>query len=123
MTHSNFIKENCPGGCPCDAYECEDSTPPVPSTEPVAKAVLLLNDRYFDNVPMVITYDGKLHLKITNKVNYNTLGEVDDDINFTYEENTGVYFSSCCAATLNDEMWVLGCRPSKRQVNFDNSYK
>ena len=65
MTHSNFIKENCPGGCPCDAYECEDSTPTVPSKalEPVAKAVLLLNDLYSDNVPMVITYNGKLHLK------------------------------------------------------------
>ena len=70
---------------------------------------------------MVIGYNGKLHLNITLSSlfiaddNNNILGEVDDDINFTYEENTEVYFS--CAASLNDEMWVLGGGNRKRQVN------
>ena len=43
-------------------------------------------------------------------------GEVDDDINFTYETGTEVFGS--CAASLNDEMWVFGGYYQKRQVNF-----
>ena len=41
---------------------------------------------------------------------------MDDDINFTYDDNTEVDRS--CAASLNDEMWVLGGYPNKRQVNL-----
>ena len=41
---------------------------------------------------------------------------MNDDINFTYEENTDVYES--CAASLNDEMWVLGGYTKKIQVNL-----
>ena len=48
--------------------------------------------------------------------NNNILGEVDDDINFTYDAKTEVFYS--CAASLNDEMWVLGGENQKRQVNF-----
>jgi len=71
---------------------------------------------------MVIGYNGKLHLNITLSLvfiaddNNNNLGEVDDDIDFTFEENTEVYES--CAASLNDEMWVLGGWYKKRQVNL-----
>ena len=123
-------EENCPGGCPCDDYDCEDITPTVTSTtsvttttiEPVAKdAVLLLNTEWSDNVPMVIGYNGKLHLNITQSSlfiandNNNILGEVNDDINFTFEDNTEVDYS--CAASLNDEMWVLGGYNKERQVN------
>ena len=43
-------------------------------------------------------------------------GEVDDDINFTYEGNTEVRGS--CAASLYDEMWVFGGFYKKRQVNL-----
>ena len=56
------------------------------------------------------------------KHEYKTIhsGEVDNDINFTYETNTAVYGS--CAASLNDEMWILGGSSQKeevkRQVNF-----
>ena len=57
-------------------------------------------DHYFSN-----SYDIK-----------NIWGETDDDINFTYEANTEVYES--CAASLNDEMWVLGGYNQKRQVKF-----
>ena len=53
-------------------------------------------------------------LSIANDKN-NILGEVDDDINFTFEDNTEVSYS--CAASLNDEMWVLGGNKQKRQVN------
>ena len=61
------IKENCPAGCPCDTYECEDVSPTVTptsavttTTEPVAnEAVLLLSIGNPNNVPMVIGYNGK----------------------------------------------------------------
>ena len=90
--------------------------------EPVVKdAVLLLSTYSSNNVPMVIGYNGKLHLNITlwslfitNDKN-NILGEVDDDINFTFEDNTEVEFS--CAASLNDEMWILGGNSLRRQVH------
>ena len=49
-------------------------------------------------------------------VNKNISGEVDDDINFTYEDNTEAEGS--CAATLNDEMWVFGGYYQRRQVNL-----
>ena len=41
-------------------------------------------------------------------------GEVDDDLNFSYEKNTEVYES--CAASLNGEMWVLGSNHHPKQV-------
>ena len=48
----------------------------------------------------------KYHYIFIRCDNKNTLGEVDDDINFTYEDSTEAEGS--CAATLNDEMWVFG---------------
>ena len=65
------IKENCPAGCPCNTYECEDFTPTTTSTtsaattatDPNAKdAVLMLSTYKSNNVPMVIEYNGKNHL-------------------------------------------------------------
>ena len=44
---------------------------------------------------------------------------MDDDINFTYDANTEVYYS--CAALLDDEMWVFGGSSKKRQVNVNLS--
>ena len=41
---------------------------------------------------------------------------MDNDINFRYDANTEVDHS--CAASLHDEMWVLGGRYQKRQVNL-----
>ena len=40
---------------------------------------------------------------------------VDDDIQFTFDENTEVYRS--CAASWGDEMWVFGGYNQIRQVN------
>ena len=68
------MKENCPTGCPCDSYECEDITPTVTSTtsvvttttEPVSKdAVLMLNTKSSDNIPMVIGFNGKSPLNVS----------------------------------------------------------
>ena len=42
------------------------------------------------------------------------LGNVDDDIAFTFEKDTEVFGS--CAATLNGEFWVIGGQKKKRQV-------
>ena len=46
------------------------------------------------NIDLIIT-----HIKLY-------LGEIDDDINFTYEADTQVYES--CTASLDGEMFVLG---------------
>ena len=46
-------------------------------------------------------------------------GEVDDDIDFTYDEDTEVEQS--CAASLNGEMWVLGGYYEQRQVNISKA--
>ena len=43
-------------------------------------------------------------------------GQIDDDINFTYDANTEVYGS--CTASLNNEMFVFGGHNEKRQVPF-----
>ena len=131
-----IIKDNCPAGCPCDSFECEDVTPTVTSTTSVAttttkpaakEAVLMLSTYEASNIPMVINYNGGLHdvTYIKSFLSYrmrrviykrsNNLGEVDDDINFTYDINTEVEFS--CAASLNDDMWVLGGNIG-RQVNL-----
>ena len=40
---------------------------------------------------------------------------MDNNIDFTYEANTEVFFS--CGASMNDEMWVFGGNSLKRQVN------
>ena len=72
-----------------------------------------------DNVPMVIGYNGQEKIYsfyIDHKYNTIYSGEVDDDINFTYEDNNVV--DGSCAASLHDEMWVLGGFNKKRQVNF-----
>ena len=63
-------------------------------------------------VSHILTYH-YLFIQCDNK---NILGEVDDDIDFSYEANTQVSLS--CAASLNDEMWVFGGNSKKRQVNF-----
>ena len=78
----------------------------------------MLSTYWSSNVPMVIGLNGKLNLnKLLNKYDFNNnSGEIDDDINFTYDTNTEVYYS--CAASLNGEMWVLGGYNHKRQVNF-----
>ena len=71
-----ITKENCPAGCPCDSYECENSSSTVTSTTSTTgattttkpartDAVLLLSTRSSDNVPMVIGYNGKQNM--TNK--------------------------------------------------------
>ena len=43
-----------------------------------------------------------------------SLGDYDDDLNFTYDENTEVVGS--CSASLNDKMLVFGGTDHPRQV-------
>ena len=67
---------------------------------------------------MVIGFNGK-HYSFLNFESYScgnkvNSGEVDDDLNFSYEKNTEVYES--CAASLNGEMWVLGSNHLPKQV-------
>ena len=103
------IKKNCPGGCPCDSFDCEDDTATTTlttTTESVAKkAVLVLSTYISSNVPMVIGYNGKqrqVFLIICNdKIKLYYSGVVDDDLHFKYGYNTEVYYS--CAAIWNDE--------------------
>ena len=87
-------------------------------------AVLVLATGNRNNVPMVIGFNGEFSLIIgfTKSGIFQirrkrcVLGEYDDNINFTFEPDTGVYGS--CAAILNDEMFVLGGDHRRRQVNF-----
>ena len=68
-------EKNCPSGCPCPLYECDDITPTMDPTTPVIEtttatvyeeAVLVLSSTYSDsnitNPPMVIGFDGKYNI-------------------------------------------------------------
>ena len=108
-------EENCKSGCPCKNFTCMDTSttssvtnPTMPSTtvapeEPAA--VLVLNNFNKNNKPMVIGFDGK---KVAFFIsNYKIiLGKVNDDIDFTYGEETATYYG--CGATLRGEFWYFG---------------
>ena len=78
------------------------------------KAVLVLSSYEGSNVPMVIGYGGKF-CSIPKFLSKILSGEIDDDINFTYED-AEAYGS--CAAIVNNEMYVFGGANQKRQVKF-----
>ena len=110
MKSSQFIFEvcpcdlECPAGCEgCSNSICEDpnsSTTVSTITTGVSseKAALMLNTARSENVPMVITFNG----------------DVDDKINFIYDERTEVYIS--CGVTLNEEFWIFGGAQHRQQV-------
>ena len=64
------FKENCKAGCPCDDFECIDTTPETttsveitPATIPsVGNAVLVLNKYNSGNTPFVVDFDGEFRL-------------------------------------------------------------
>lgn len=71
-----MIKENCPTGCPCDTYQCEEITPTTTSTTSVAttttepklkEAVLVLSTYTSSNVPMVIGFNGEYYYIMTTE--------------------------------------------------------
>ena len=69
---------------------------------------------------MVIDFEGStLTISVSSK--FFCLGNVDDDIVFTFEDDTEIYES--CSATLNDEFWVIGGYYKKRQVIIKNAMK
>ena len=77
----------------------------------------MLNTWKSSNVPFVIGYNGeKYSIKslLYSFIKQKLLGEVDDDINFTYDDNTEI--SQSCVASWNNEMFVLGGLNQKRQV-------
>jgi len=72
----------------------------TPTTSPTGKAVLMLSTNHVDLEAMVISLNG----------------EVDDDLNFTYDlKNTE--FTGSCAAALFDRMLVFGGFDQKRQMS------
>ena len=92
-----LFQTDCPGGCPCDEFECDDSpiatTTPSTTTTPIEKnekAVLLLDNMKSANKPMVISFDG----------------EVDDDLEFQFIGDAIV--RGGCPATLNGRFFYFG---------------
>ena len=86
------------------------------------EAVLFLSTYWADGpvdpyTPMVIDFQGTNHT-FNVLIDNGILGNVDDDIAFTFEKDTEVFGS--CAATLNGEFWVIGGQKKKRQVIFNS---
>ena len=103
-----LFQTECPGGCPCDEFECDDSpitTTTIPDTtisnpQP-EKAVFLLDNRT-GNLPMVISFDG----------------EVDDDIKFEFID--GVNVNRGCSATLNGQFFYFGGYDSEDRTKVNS---
>ena len=66
-----MIQQNCAGGCPCDEFNCVEtttapdlttsiSTTVSTTTSPTANAVLVLSTYNNANKPMVVDFNGKL---------------------------------------------------------------
>ena len=97
----DFFKENCSAGCPCDEWDCEDqttTTSEVLTTALPEKSVLVLSNTNSRSVPMVVSFDG----------------EVDNDIEFDYNEFVGYG----CSTTLNGEFYYVGGGNDNKQVSF-----
>ena len=72
---TNHFKQNCLGGCPCDEFNCIETTSaptttttaattvattaPTPTISPTANAVLVLSTENSANKPLVVGFDGK----------------------------------------------------------------
>ena len=65
LRFDSLTQKNCPAGCPCDAYKCDDVTTTTTSmattttASTMKKAVLMLNTYDSGNVPMVIGFNGE----------------------------------------------------------------
>ena len=111
----------CPNGCPCDIYQCPETTTAVTSTTTAATTtssttsttttrttkapsqateVLVLNTRKnADNVPIIT----------------NAAGRQDTNFEFVFGEGTQVYLS--CSMTWKNDLYVFGGNPNKRQIS------
>ena len=67
---TNHFKLNCLGGCPCDEFNCIETTSapitttaattaPTSTISPTANAVLVLSTENSANKPLVVGFDGK----------------------------------------------------------------
>ena len=86
-------RKNCPNGCPCDSYECPQTTTETTlTTTTVAPytTVLILNTAFDYNVPVLTDSSGR----------------VDTDLAFTFDENTSVRYS--CSVTFKNQHFVYG---------------
>ena len=65
---TNYFKQNCLGGCPCDEFNCIETTSAptttaaattAPTISPTANAVLVLSTENSANKPLMVGFDGK----------------------------------------------------------------
>ena len=141
--NNTYIKSNCPAGCPCNSFDCLEtttsadittSTAPATSTTSITttsttsttapaspNAVLVLSNYQSGTKPMVITFDGKKFLvtiffwtKISQLLTKNFSGVVNDDLDFEYE--SGTHANGGCSVTLKGQFWYLGGFQAPRKV-------
>ena len=65
------LQINCLGGCPCETYQCDQTTTSAISTTvaPLNTAILVLSTYDDTNIPLVIDFNGnisKFNLKYEN---------------------------------------------------------
>ena len=72
-----MFQQNCPGGCPCEDFNCVEtttapgvttsiSTTPITTTSPTTNAVLVLSTYNAANKPMIVDFNGKLNNYMSN---------------------------------------------------------
>ena len=104
------FKVDCPLGCPCDSFDCQ----------PEKKSVLVLNNTFRSNKPLLIKFEGNLDSKCFFINDCNGSGGVDENLDFTMGPDTTVQFS--CSAELNGELFIFGGGGSedKQVIFFDH---
>ena len=88
-----FLKADCPVGCPCPTYDCDEVTTSAPiTTAPPVQIdhVLVLNTRNSNNKPTVIQSAGGSKLAT----------------NFQYGDGTDAYHS--CGLIFKGEAYMFG---------------
>ena len=90
--------KNCRNGCPCENYECSQTTtdttttttPRTRTTVAPKTSVLILNTAVGRNVPIIT----------------DATGRVDTDLRFTFGDDTSVWLS--CSLTFQNQHYVFG---------------
>ena len=93
-------QSNCPNGCPCEKYECPQTTTAITTTTASitssttsmtpSTSVLILNTATNLNVPVIT----------------DSTGRVDTNFSFSFEEGTSVYKS--CSIVFKNHHYVYG---------------
>ena len=90
--------KNCRNGCPCENYECSQTTtdttttttPRTRTTVAPKTSVLILNTARYTNPPIIT----------------DATGRVDTDLRFTFGDDTSVWLS--CSLTFQNQHYVFG---------------